>query len=84
MASLSVPRWAAPVAVLADPREALPPYDAVLILCAGVDPRAAAVLQQFENRIDNQRMRAANRAVDVDGATIERAAAQLRGQTVNR
>ena len=59
--------------VLNDPKEAFPPYDAVLLL----SPRAAKnralvhVLESLINRIPVSAMRTANRRVDEDGVTPE-------------
>jgi osmoprotectant transport system permease protein len=55
--------------LLADPRQAFPPYDALLLVSprAARDPRLVAALRPLVNAIDDATMRAANRAVDVDG-----------------
>ena len=59
--------------LLNDPKEAFPPYDAVLLL----SPRAAKnralvhVLESLINRIPVSAMRTANRRVDEDGVTPE-------------
>lgn len=68
------------LAVLDDPEEAFPPYDAVLLL----SPRAAgnrqliAALRPLINRISVAAMRTANRSVDEDGLTPGAAADSLR------
>ncbi len=62
--------------VLEDPRDAIPPYDAVLL----ASPRAArdaaflAALQPMVGAIDMTIMREANRRVDLEGDTPGRAA----------
>jgi osmoprotectant transport system permease protein len=65
--------------VLDDPRQALPPYDAVLLLSpeARRSPAIADTLRPLLGRIDDERMRRANKLVDVDGRSIESAASQL-------
>lgn len=66
--------------VLADPRQAFPPYDAVLL----VGPRAKRhpglleALSPLAGAIDVTMMRRANQLVDVDGLSREQAAAWLR------
>ena len=67
------------LAVLNDPKEAFPPYDAVLLL----SPRAAKnrdlvhVLEPLLNKISVAAMRTANRRVDEDGVTPRVAADSL-------
>ena len=67
------------LAVLNDPKEAFPPYDAVLLL----SPRAAKnrdlvhVLEPLLNQISVAAMRTANRRVDEDGVTPRVAADSL-------
>lgn len=67
--------------VLADPRHALPPYDAVILLSskAARDAQVLAALRPLINAIPVQAMRAANYAVDRDSdkLTPARAAASL-------
>jgi osmoprotectant transport system permease protein len=65
--------------VLEDPLEAFPPYDAVVLLSesAAARPRLVDALAPLVGRVDDQRMRAANRAVDVDGRPIREAARAL-------
>ncbi len=59
--------------VLEDPKQAFPPYDAILLL----SPRArrntelVRALKPLIGQIDDDRMRNANRAVDLDGESIE-------------
>ena len=54
--------------VLEDPREALPSYDALILLGpeAQADPRLVAALEPLLGAIDVAAMRAANLAVDRD------------------
>lgn len=69
------------LAVLEDPGGAIPPYDAVILVNgehARAHPELIDALAQLVGRIDASHMRAANRAVDLDGRTIESVAAQLR------
>lgn len=67
------------LAVLEDPRNALPPYDAVLL----VSPNAATeraildALQPLVGAITDEMMREANKIVDVDGKTVREAADYL-------
>jgi osmoprotectant transport system permease protein len=66
--------------VLEDTRQALPPYDAVLLL----SPEASRKTELVENlgsligSVDNDAMRNANKMVDVDGLSIESAAGYLK------
>ena len=55
--------------VLDDPRNGFPPYDAVLLLSPEVAdvPGVVDALQPMVGSISDDRMRAANQAVDVDG-----------------
>ena len=64
------------LAVLADPLQALPPYDAVLVLSPKAAGRAELVsaLEVFDGIIDDGTMRAANKRVDVDGESPAQAA----------
>lgn len=57
--------------VLTDPRNGFPPYDAVLLLSpdAAKDAVVLKALEPLVGAIDDERMRGANRAVDVDGKT---------------
>ena len=70
------------LAVLNDPKEAFPPYDAVLLL----SPQAAKnrdlvhVLEPLLNKISVAAMRTANRRVDEDGVTPRVAADSLLNQ----
>ncbi len=68
--------------VLADPRGALPTYDAVLLLAPGRAARLGPALQPLAGRIDVGLMRAANWRVDrdVDKQSPVAAAAWLGGQ----
>ena len=65
--------------VLDDPLEAFPPYDAVILLSdqAAQNPRFEEALRPLIEAISNARMREANRRVDLDGASVEAAAAEL-------
>lgn len=65
--------------VLADPRGALPPYDAVLLLSAEAAgrPEVVEALSVWIGAVTPERMREANRRVDVDGAPVEEAALWL-------
>jgi len=67
--------------LLDDPRGAIPPYDAVILVngaAARADPELVEVLAALDGQISVERMRAANKAVDLDGRPIEAAAAELR------
>ena len=63
-----------------DPKQALPPYDAVLLL----SPKAAAntklvnALRPFVGSINDNVMRTANKMVDIDEQPIEKSAVYLR------
>jgi osmoprotectant transport system permease protein len=65
--------------VLADPLQALPPYDAVLLLSRNAAHRKEVVdaLRPQTGRISNQLMREANRLVDVERRSIPEAAVFL-------
>ena len=65
--------------VLADPRQAIPPYDAVLLLSPrrSNDAALAAALQPLVGAITIERMRAANLWVSRDGLAPEAAARRL-------
>ena len=65
--------------VLADNQEALPSYDAVLLLSARAAKRnkVVDVLRQQSGRIDNDLMREANRMVDVNRRSVVDAATYL-------
>jgi len=67
------------LAVLDDPEEAFPPYDAVLLLspAAAENRPLVAALRPLVNRFSVAAMRAANRSVDEDGLTPRDAAKQL-------
>jgi osmoprotectant transport system permease protein len=64
---------------LADPRRALPSYDALLLAAPGTDRRAVAALMPLIGAITVERMRQANLMVDrdVDKRTPEEAARWL-------
>ena len=65
--------------VLDDPLEAFPPYDAVVLLSdqASQNRRLVEALRPLIGSISDSRMREANRRVDLEGASIEAAAAEL-------
>jgi glycine betaine/choline ABC-type transport system substrate-binding protein len=66
--------------LLDDPREAIPPYDAVVLLAPGTAGRRPGLLRALAplaDAIDDEAMRAANRHVDVDGGSIREAAERL-------
>ena len=67
------------LATLADPRRALPSYDAVLLAAPGTDPRILAALRPLVGAIPVERMRRANLMVDrdTDKRTPEQAARWL-------
>lgn len=62
--------------VLEDPRQAIPPYDAVLLLSpeAGADADVVATLRPLLNAISAETMRTANMMVDVEGLEVDEAA----------
>ena len=68
--------------ILDDPRNALLPYDAILVTSAEIagDNRAMAVLAKLENAISDDLMRQASRIVDVDGGSVAEAVSFLRRQ----
>jgi osmoprotectant transport system permease protein len=67
------------LSVLADPRQALPPYDAVLLLSRPAAEREelVAALEPLIGAIDDERMRRANMWVDVEDAAVGQAARRL-------
>lgn len=67
------------LATLDDPRDALPPYDAVLLLSdeAADDARLVEALRPLLGAVTIDKMREANRRVDADGETPQRAAEWL-------
>jgi len=70
------------LAVLADPRQALPPYDAVLLLSrrAAANSRLKDALGKLVGAISDEAMREANKVVDVDGGSVKKAAQRLRDE----
>jgi osmoprotectant transport system permease protein len=68
------------LAVLDDPRQVLPPYDAVLLLSENAAGRAdlVAALEPLLGAITDQQMREANRMVDIDDRPVAEAARYLR------
>jgi osmoprotectant transport system permease protein len=71
--------------LLEDPDEVLPPYDAVILLSARAarDTDLVRALKPLLFAISNEEMRAANRAVDLDGATVSTAATALRARVLD-
>jgi osmoprotectant transport system permease protein len=68
------------LALLDDTRGALPPYDAVIVLGRDAErrwPGLREALVRLGGSIDGGALRAANRRVDLDGGTVEDAAAML-------
>lgn len=65
--------------VLRDPRQAFPPYDAILLVspAAAATPGVIEALRPLVNAIDDVSMRNANRRVDIDGISPQTAAEQL-------
>lgn len=65
--------------VLSDPKQALPPYDAVLLLSpnASKNKRLVHTLQPLINSIDDEMMRHANKIVDSEKKPVEDAAVYL-------
>jgi len=72
--------------VLEDPKQALPPYDAALLLSpqAANDKRLALALKSLIGSINNDAMRSANKAVDLDNVSVGRAAKSLRAEIEKR
>lgn len=70
---------------LADPKQALPPYDAVILLSPRVanNPQVVAALRPLINHISVEQMRQANQIVDVDRKTVSDAASWLDGTIPN-
>ena len=66
--------------VLQDNRQAFPPYDAVLLLSSRTAKRSGLsdLLRPLIGTIDDRTMREANKLVDVDGLSVDSAAAILR------
>ncbi|MCA9283295.1 MAG: ABC transporter permease/substrate-binding protein [Phycisphaerales bacterium] len=66
--------------VLTDPEQALPPYDALILVSprAARNDRAMGALRSLIGSIDAAEMRRANMIVDVDGGSIAKAAESLR------
>jgi osmoprotectant transport system substrate-binding protein/osmoprotectant transport system permease protein len=66
--------------VLEDPKQALPPYDAVLLLSRNAGSRSDLVsaLTPIVGSITDSLMRQANKLVDVDGESVGKAASFLR------
>jgi osmoprotectant transport system permease protein len=66
--------------VLEDPRRAIPPYDAILLVSqrAAARPGLLDALRPLVGSIDDDAMRQANKLVDLDGRTPADAARWLR------
>jgi osmoprotectant transport system permease protein len=73
------------LAVLSDPEQALPPYDAVLLLSAraATDQRLVDVLSGFVGSIDDEAMRTANKMVDIDDRSVSDAVSFLRSRVID-
>jgi osmoprotectant transport system permease protein len=67
------------LAVIDDPLQAFPPYDAVILLspAASRRPEVVRALSPLVGAIDDDLMRGANKAVDLDKLSIVAAAAAL-------
>ena len=65
--------------VLDDPGQALPPYDALILVSPKLMKHRSAVktLSRLVNQIDNDAMRSANAVVDVDKDPVDRASQSL-------
>ena len=65
--------------ILEDPRNALLPYDGILVAShsASKNPTFMRVLKSLIGQISDEEMREANRIVDVDGGSIMDAVAYL-------
>ncbi len=65
--------------VLKDPKRALPPYDAILLLSSQAAERSRLVrqLRSLVGNISDSAMRQANKLVDVDGQSVDSAATAL-------
>jgi osmoprotectant transport system permease protein len=72
--------------VLEDPRQAIPPYDAVVLLSpeAAADPDVVATMRPLLNAISGDTMRRANMMVDVDALEVAEAAEFLDGSVARR
>ena len=69
-------------AVLTDPRQVIPPYDAVLLARPGLSAERPVLVRTIEERlcgaIDAEAMRELNRLVDAEGQSPVDAAASFR------
>ncbi len=65
--------------LLGDPRGALPPYDALLLLsrAAAARPEVALALRPLVGAIDSAAMRRSNRLVDLEALSVDEAAREL-------
>ncbi len=70
--------------LLDDPQQVFPPYEAVLLVSAkgAARPGFVEALQPLIGALDMQRMRHANRRVDVDKVSAKRAAEELLNNAV--
>ena len=67
--------------VLTDPRGAIPPYDALILVhgqTARARPELVEALARLDHSISREQMQGANMAVDLEGSTVEAVAAKLR------
>jgi osmoprotectant transport system permease protein len=71
--------------LLADPRNAMLPYDSFLLASqqAANDPKLLAAMAELTNKITDSAMQQANKIVDLDGGTISDAVAYLRSTIHN-
>ena len=65
--------------VLRDPRQAFPPYDAILLVSPRTarNPAVVDTLLPLINSVTDDMMRSANKMVDVEGLSVEQAATSL-------
>jgi osmoprotectant transport system permease protein len=72
--------------VLSDPKQAFPPYDAVLLLSpqAAQNQQLIRTLVPLVNAVTDNMMRSANMAVDIDGVSVEQSARQLHRRIAGR
>jgi osmoprotectant transport system permease protein len=69
---------------LSDPRQAMPPYDAMILLSprAARNPALVEALKPLLNGISTETMRAANKRVDLDKESPDQSAAELLKEVV--
>ena len=72
--------------VLRDPKQAFPPYDAILLLSpqAARNQQLVQILLPLVNAVTDDMMRTANKTVDIDGLSVEQSARQLRRRIAGR